>query len=82
MTTSPKGTIVDTNNLQLGELIHINFALQNVTSISAFNSMLTFVCTKTRKLWVFPTAPKKTFRIIRFILTTPNNEKTIQKCDS
>ena len=43
MTTLPKGTTVDTTNLQPVELIQMNFALYNVTSIHGFTSMLTVV---------------------------------------
>ena len=38
--------------------------------------MITVVCAKTRIIWVFPTASKRTpVRIIRFILTTLVNEQ-------
>ena len=42
------------NNLEQGELIGIDFALYNVTSISGLTSMNTDVCTKTIILWVLP----------------------------
>ena len=47
MTTYPKGTTVGTNNLQPGELIHMDFYFYSVNSIRGFNSMLTVVCTNT-----------------------------------
>ena len=76
MTTLPKGTTVDTSNLQLGELIHMNFELYNVTSIRGFTSMLTVACEKTKMIWIFPTATKlSSVFIIRFTLRTLSNEK-------
>ena len=76
MTTFPKGTTVDTGNLQPGELIHMEFDFYNVTSIRGFTSMLTVVCANTRILWVLPTASKLApVRIIRFILTTLLDEQ-------
>ena len=76
MTTLPKGTTVDTKNLQPVELIHTQFAYYNVTSIQGFNSILNVVCENTIIIWVFTTASKRvSFIIIHFILTTPNNEK-------
>ena len=59
MTTFPKGKTVDTTNRQPGEIIHMNFAFYNVNSIRGFTSMITVVCSKTKMLWVFPTASKK-----------------------
>ena len=48
----------------------------NVTSIHGFTSIITVVCSKTRMLWVFQTAPKRApVRIIRLIMTTLMNEK-------
>ena len=71
-----KGTTVDTNNLQSGELIHMEFAFYNMTSIRGLTYMLTVVCIKTRMLWVFPTVSKQSpVFIIHFILTTYKNEK-------
>ena len=76
MITFPKVTAVDTIIPQPGELIHIDFALYNVTSIRGFTSMLTVVCKNTIMLWLLPTAPKRSpVRIIGFILTTLNNEQ-------
>ena len=76
MTTINKGTTVNTINLQPGELMHMEFAFYNVTSIRGFTSMLTVVCAKTKMLWVSPTAPKRApVRIIRFILKTLMNEQ-------
>ena len=74
MTTLSKGTTVDTSNIQLGELIHMDFAFYNVTSIRGFTSILTFVCTNTIMLWVF--SPKQSpVCIICFILKTLKNEQ-------
>ena len=76
MTTTPKGTTVDTSNFQPGENFHMEFAFYNVTSIHGFTSMLTGFCENTRMLWVFPAAYKiSPVRITRFILTIPNNEQ-------
>ena len=44
-TTSPKGTNVDTTNLQLEEIIHVLLAVYNVTSIQGLNSMQNVICT-------------------------------------
>ena len=76
MTTLTKGKTVDTSNFQPGELIQMDFAFCNVTSIRIFTSMITVVHAKIIILWVFPTAYKlDPVRIIRFILTTLNNEE-------
>ena len=84
MKTPPKGTIVDKNNLQPGELIQTNFVFYNVTSIRGFTSMLTVVCENNRMLWLFPTASKQApVCIIRFILTTFKKRTTyMQTCES
>ena len=58
MTTLPKGTTVDTNNLQLGELIHVDFAFYYVTYIRMFTSMITVVFSNTILILVFTTAYK------------------------
>ena len=51
------------------------FALYNVTSIRVFKSILTLVCVNTRIIQVLFTASKQPpVRIIRFILSTFNNE--------
>ena len=84
MTNINKDKIVDTSNLLLGELIHTIFAFYNVTSINGFTSMIKEICEKTRMIWVFPTASQRaSVQIIRFILTTPKNEKSpMQTCKS
>ena len=75
MTTTNKGQKVDTSNLQLGELVHIEFEFCNVIYIRGFTSMITVICSKTRMLWVLPTESKiAPARIIRFILITLLNE--------
>ena len=76
MTNLPKGTTVDTTNLRPGEIINMDFALYNLTYIQGLTYMLPVVCIKTRMLWVFTTASERNpVRIIRFILTTLNNEQ-------
>ena len=50
MTTFPKGTTVETSNLQPGELIHVYFYFYNASSICGFNSMITVVCENTRMI--------------------------------
>ena len=80
MTTTNKGTTVDTSNLQPGELVHMDFEFYKVTSIYGFTSILTVVCAKTRMIWVFPTSSKiAPVRIIHFILTTLINEQHLCK---
>ena len=80
MTTLTKGKTVDTSNFQPGELIQMDFAFCNVTSIRIFTSMITVVHANIIILWVFPTAYKRDpVRIIRFILTTLNNEEHLWK---
>ena len=75
-TTFPKGTTIDTTNLQLEGKFHMYLSSYNVPSILGFTSMLNVVCAKTRTLWVFPTASKiACVRIIHFILTTFNHEQ-------
>ena len=59
MTTFPKVTTVDTNDLQLGELIHMDFVFYNVNSTNGFTSMINVVFTKTRMLWLFPNVSKQ-----------------------
>ena len=76
MTTINKGTKVDTGNLRPGELIHVDFAFYNVTSLYVFTSMLTVIFAKNRMMWVFPTVSQRAHLcIIRFILTTLKNEQ-------
>ena len=76
MTTPLKGTTVDTSNLQTGELIPLEFAFYNVTSIRGFTSILNVYCINNRMLWVFPTASQKyPVYIILFILTIVKNEQ-------
>ena len=80
MTNYPKATTVDTNKIQPRELIHMEFDLYNVTSIHVLISMLNVVCTNTRMIWIFPTASKRyPVHIVRFILTTLDNEQHICK---
>ena len=75
-TTPTKGTTIDTNNIQPGELIHMDFDFYNVISIRGFTSMITVVCAKTITIWVFHTASKRDpVHIIFFILTTLKNEQ-------
>ena len=70
MTTINKGGGVDTTNIQPVELVYMDFAFYNVNSILVITSMITVVCAKTRMLWVFSTAYKRSpVRIIHFILT-------------
>ena len=74
MTTFPKGTTVDTSNLQPGEFIHMEFSFYNVISIRGFTSMITVVYKNTIMLWIFPNVYKiDHVRIILFILTTLKN---------
>ena len=82
MTYLPKVTTVDTNNLQPGELIHMNFAFCDVTSIHGLNSihgltsMVTVICERTMMLWVLRTASKQApVCTISFILKNLNNEQ-------
>ena len=71
-----KGTTVGTNNLQPGELIHIERAFYNVTSVRGFTFIFTVSCEKTRMIWVLPTASKRSpLSVVRFILTILNNEQ-------
>ena len=76
MTTFIEGTTVDTNSIQLEEIIHIEFKFYNVTFICGFTYMLTVVCENTTMLWKPPTASKQyPVRIIRFILILLKNEQ-------
>ena len=76
MTTFPKGTTVDTTNLQPVEVIHVDFSSYNMTFIRDFTSMITVVCENTIIILVFPTASKSSsVRIVCFILTTLSNEQ-------
>ena len=81
MTTFSKGKTVDTNNLQPGELIHMNFAFYNVTFVRGFTSVLTVLCAKTIMLWVFHISYKRYHvYIICFIIITLKNEQNSCKC--
>ena len=81
ITASPKVTTVETNKLQPRELIHMDFALYNVTSICGFTSILTVFCENTRMIWVITNSSKWTdVSIICFVLTTLNNEQHPWKC--
>ena len=76
MKTFHKGTTFDTSNLQPEELIHMDFALYNVTYLCGITSMISVVCAKTIMLWVFPNVSKQyPVRVVRFILTTLDNEQ-------
>ena len=76
MTTLPKGKTIGTTNLQLGELIHMEFDLYNGTSFQVYTSMSTVVYANTIILWIFPTVSKGAQVLtIFFILTTLNNEQ-------
>ena len=76
MTGLPKGTAVDTTNLQPGELIHLDLGFYNVTFVCGFNSMFTFLFAKNKMIWVFHTAYKRTpFQNIRFIQASLKNEQ-------
>ena len=81
MTISPRGATVDITNLQPVDILHLYFSLYNVTSILGFYAIINGVCANKITLWVFPTASKiEPVRIIRFILTTSNNEQRKCKC--
>ena len=81
MTNFPKGTDVDTKQLQSVELIHTYFAFYHMNSIRGFTSIITVVCENNIMLWVFINASKcYPICIIRFILTTLSNEKHTSKC--
>ena len=80
MKTFLKVATVYTNNFQPGELIHMDYAFYNMTSIRGFTSMLTVVCANTIVLWLFPNSSKwAPFCIIHFILTTLKNEQHLCK---
>ena len=55
----PYGITLNTDNLQLEQLIHMNFYFMNETSIRKFSSVLIEVDAKARKLWKFPTQNKR-----------------------
>ena len=75
MSILPRGTTVDTTNLQQGELLHVNFAFYNVNSIQVFSSVITVVCEKKGMIWIFATASKQApVIIIRFILPESKNK--------
>ena len=81
MTTLPKGTTVDTTNIQPVEPIHMEFAFYNVTPIKGFTYMMTSAFEKTRIIWVFNTAPKiSPVRIVCLVFTTLKNKKHPCKC--
>ena len=66
----PWGITLNTDNLQLGQLIHMDFYFMNITSIRKFTSVLMAIDAKARKLWKFPTQSKRPpLDIIDFFLT-------------
>ena len=76
ITAFPKGTTVDTINIQPGEHIHMDFAFYNVIYINGFTYMLIVVCKKTGMTWVLPHSSKRSsICIIRFILTAFKNKQ-------
>ena len=76
MRTPPKVETLETTNLQSGEILNLESIFYNLTYIRGFTATLTVVYAKTRMLWTPPTESKRALvRIIRFILTTFNNEK-------
>ena len=54
----PKGTTVDTTNLCIGEIMHMEFDLYNVTYIQGFTYVLNVVCATTMIIWIFTTQSK------------------------
>ena len=78
--TFPIVTTFDTNNLQPGELIHVDFFFYDVTSICGFTSMITVVYENTIILWLFHTALKQSHVfIIHCVPKTLKNEQHICK---
>ena len=75
MTNPPKGTTVDTTNLQPGELLQMYFTLYNFTSIQCFTYIITVLYENIIMRWVFPNSYKRApVRIICFILTKLKNK--------
>ena len=70
------GTTVETTNLQLGDILDLDFTFYHVILVCGFTEILTVVCANTRILWIFPTASKLSpVRIICFVQKKLNNEK-------
>ncbi len=71
----PKGHTVDTTHLRRGELLHIDFAFWDITSLRGFTSMLSIIDAKTRMLWLFCTASKGSpIHIIEYLLDMLHKE--------
>ena len=49
-----KGPTTSTEHLAPGSLLHVDFYFYDITSIRGFNSNITIIDAKTRKLWCFP----------------------------
>ena len=66
---SPHGETSDTTHLNLGPLLHMDFMFMNKPSICGFASILLFVYSNSRKLWIFCTQTKSPpVSTVRFFL--------------
>ena len=69
MTIFIKGATFDTEKLQTGEFLHLDFAFYNFTSIRAFTKIIIVVWPKTSMILVFQSTSKlELVIIIRFFL--------------
>jgi len=55
----PKGKTIDTNHIEPGELLHIDFSFWDTQSHRGFTTMLLIIDAKTRMLWLFCSSSKR-----------------------
>ena len=83
MTIHSKGSAVYRTNMQLEELLHLDFAFYNSTYICGLTAMMTVVLSRTKMIWTSPNYFNQlTVRIIRFIMKTLKNKKNMQTYES
>ena len=70
MTAISKGPTTSIHDLQLGELLHIDFFFMGTVSVRGFSTILLIVDAKSRNLWKFSTPGKRQpVTTLRFFLT-------------
>ena len=70
MTAISKGHTTSTHDLQLGELLNIDFFFMGTVSVRGFSAILLIVDAKSHNLWKFSTPGKRPpVATLRFVLT-------------
>ena len=64
-----KGKLIDTTNINVGNLLHMDITFFDVTSIRGFNCSINIIDAKSRKLWGFLSSAKRLpLRIFKYFL--------------